>query len=109
MPGNAEHWTQCSLREVLPVFYQRCNKRAPRLRIFAEFPVLIGQIVLQQDGRAIVERVREGRLSMHPNQSVLRKRQRGEKGRSYRHGMNCGAKVMEKSGLGQRQGAGATT
>src|SRR5271166_3228148 len=66
MPGEQMNWTQDFMRQFAPVLSERAHKPSPLLAVFAQRSFCLAEITLQHDGRAVVERVRQGRGRMYP-------------------------------------------
>src|SRR5260221_11456086 len=68
MMRNTHKRAEAVVSEFFPMIDERLYKPAPGFCVGAQFPVHVGKIALQHDRSAIVVRVRERRLAVHPSQ-----------------------------------------
>jgi hypothetical protein len=96
--GYAQDGTKTVFGELLPVVDDGLEQAAPGVAVWAKRPFGIAQVALEDDGGAIVERMRQRCLAVDPLQSVTRQGKRGEEGRPNGHGVHGRAEIMEESG-----------
>src|SRR5215831_19938869 len=101
MTRNTQHGPEGTLGEQIPVFGDSLHKTAPGLRVGAEFPVLIREIVLEHHCRAVIKWMGERRAAVNPLKAMIRQRERREEWRARSHWMHCRTKVVKKAGNGQ--------
>ena len=88
---------QCFLGELIPVIDQRRHQAAPRSCVQTEFLVLIGEIVLQHHGGAVVEWMCQRSFAVYPAEPMLAQGKRRKERRTRSHGMHGRAEVVQKS------------
>jgi hypothetical protein len=89
MTGDAQDRAERALGKLIPADSEWLNETPPGTAICAEFLFGRGQIALQHDGSAVVERVGNGRFSMYPFEPVIGQWKSIEKGRTSSQGVNC--------------------
>ena len=106
---DADGGAESFVGEAVPIVDEGLDEAAPCFGVGAEFPVLIGEIAMEEDGGAIIEWVREWEVTVDPLKAVIGKRQCCEEGRCGGHGVNRRAEVVQEAGQGERERARAAT
>jgi hypothetical protein len=68
---NAQHWTEGTLGELFPPVDDGLHETTPGFRVRTEFPILIGEIVLQHHRSAVVQRMSKWSITVDPLQAIL--------------------------------------
>ena len=71
---NAEGGAKCFLGEEFPIVDEGLDKAAPGFGVGPEFPVLIVEVAMEQDGGAIVQRMRQWEITVDPLKTVIGER-----------------------------------
>ena len=92
--------------EVGPAGGERLHEAAPGGAVFAEGGFGLGEVAVEGDGGAVVERVGQGGGGVDPFEAVVGEGQGGEEGRAYGEGVDCGAEVVVEAGESEVECAG---
>ena len=80
------------------------HQHAPCIAVHAKLQLRIVQLVFQHHRGAVIQRMRQRRLTMHPLQPQVLQRQLFEKRRPYGHGMHRAAEIVPETGQRQLHG-----
>ena len=109
MRRNAQHRAQAAFGELGPVRRIRLHEVAPCFSVGAEFARSCPKIALQDRGGAIIQRMSEGGIAMHPFKSVICERKRIEERRPGGQRMDGGSGIVKKARQGKWQSAASAT
>src|ERR1700750_3324415 len=97
MTRNAQDWTERTFGKLIPADREWLHEPPPGSAICTEFLLGRGQVALQHHGCAVVEGMRNRRLSMHPFEPLAGQGKGAKEGRTGSKGVNRGPEVMQKS------------
>src|SRR6267378_2697015 len=108
MSRDTDQRTESIRREIVPLADKRFDEPPVRATIRTKPRGGGIQRALEEDGGAVVKRVREGDGWLDPFQAFLHQAQPAEERRRGAQRMDRGAEIVDKTGEGQRRGAAAS-